>query len=121
MLKYVMGLALPVSACAAGGGPAVEEAAGRFFAAVAAGQGAAACALLTDAAARSLPEPCATSILDAGLRGGPAEEVAVWGSEAQLRLPEDTVFLHRGPDGWRVRGAGCRPQGDRPYDCEVSG
>ncbi|WP_062433166.1 hypothetical protein [Herbidospora daliensis] len=120
MLKYVM-IALPVSACAAGGVPAVEEATGRFFAAVAAGQGAAACALLTDAAAASLPEPCATSILDAGLRGGPAQEVAVWGSEAQVRLPQDTVFLHRGAGGWRVRGAGCRPDGERPYDCEVSG
>ncbi len=116
-----MGMVLPVSACAAGAGPAVEQATGRFYAAVAAGQGAAACALLTDAAARSLPEPCATSILDVGLRGGPAEEVAVWGSEAQVRLRGDTVFLHRGADGWRVRGAGCRPGGERPYDCEVSG
>ena len=33
----------------------------------------------------------------------------------------DTVFLLRFPDGWRVSAAGCTPQGEAPYDCEVQG
>ncbi|WP_061296517.1 hypothetical protein [Herbidospora cretacea] len=107
--------------CASSAEPAVVDTAARFYAAVSAGQGGEACALLTDAAARSLPEPCATAILGLGLRGGPVGSSEVWGQEAQVRLSGDTVFLHRSPEGWRIRGAGCRPQGERPYDCEVSG
>ncbi len=84
--------------------PAVTETAAGFYAAVSAGQGQEACALLTDAAARSLPGNCARPrILGLGLRGGSVGSSEVWGSEAQVRLSADTVFLHRSPEGWRIR------------------
>jgi len=31
------------------------------------------------------------------------------------------VFLREKAVGWRISGAGCEPQEDRPYDCEVGG
>jgi hypothetical protein len=37
-----------------------------------------------------------------------------------VRLARDTVFLHRFPAGWLVRGVGCEPRKNLPYDCEVS-
>ena len=46
----------------------------------------------------------------------------VWGEEAQARLTDDTVFLTRTADGWRVTAAACRSQGaDLPYDVPAGG
>jgi hypothetical protein len=48
-------------------------------------------------------------------------EVQVWGDAAQARVGDDTVFLREKAVGWRISGAGCAPNGDRPYECEVGG
>ena len=46
----------------------------------------------------------------------------VWGEEAQARLTDDTFFLTRTADGWRVTAAACRSRGaDLPYTCRVEG
>ncbi|MEU8380669.1 hypothetical protein, partial [Streptosporangium sp. NPDC048865] len=82
-----------------------------------------ACALLAPEAALSLrtgDQSCETAIGALDLPGGRVLGTEVWGDEAQVRLSGDTVFLHRFPEGWRVRGAGCTSRGDLPYDCEVS-
>jgi hypothetical protein len=101
----------------------VSAAAGQFRDAVGRHDGAAACALLTDAArddtetfGRDCPGQLAT-LPDPG----PVEQVEIWGDAAQVRLAHDTLFLLRLPDGWRISGAGCTPQGDAPYRCEVQG
>ncbi|MGV9772088.1 hypothetical protein [Streptosporangium sp. NPDC003464] len=102
-------------------GPA-EQAVTRFYAALHSRQGEQACALLAPEAAESLRtggQTCAKAVLDLDLPGGQPREVDIWGDEAQVRLTRDTVFLHRFPRGWLVRGAGCRPRGDLPYRCEV--
>ncbi|MBG0829969.1 hypothetical protein HS041_19560 [Planomonospora sp. ID67723] len=115
---------LALSGCASADGPAAERAVLRFYAAVAGGQGGQACSLLTPEAAeglRAAGETCEQAVLALALPGGDVTGTRVWGDEAQVRLARDTVFLHRFTQGWLVRGAGCRPRGDLPYDCEVEG
>ncbi|MFB9719240.1 hypothetical protein [Planobispora longispora] len=100
------------------------QAAERFHSAVAGGQGEQACALLTPRAAESLQngdQGCAQAVLSLNLSGGAIRQAEIWGDEAQVRLERDTVFLHRFPQGWLVRGAGCQARGDLPYDCGVEG
>ena len=63
---------------------------------------------------------CPDAIQQVSVGGGEVASVEVWGEEAQVRLTDDTLFLTRTPDGWRVTAAGCSPRGDDlPYDCEV--
>jgi hypothetical protein len=115
--------ATAATGCAATAQPVVTEAAARFAAAVARHDGAAACALLTDAARRDVEtfgRACAPQLAGLPDPGG-VVGVEVWGQAAQVRLARDTVFLLRFPDGWRVDAAGCIPQGDAPYRCEVRG
>lgn len=125
-MRIVLGLAVVVvlTGCAADTGPPTHTAE-RFHAALAAHQGAAACALLAPDTAERLPregETCAHAITALGLSGGPPRAASRWGDEAQVRLGQDTVFLHHYASGWRVRAAGCTPQeAGRPYDCEVGG
>ena len=83
------------------------------------------CALLTPAAAESAAtggETCEQAVGDLDLPGGGSVgHVELWSDEAQVRAGTDTLFLVRLGDGWRVNAAGCTPQGDRPYDCDVEG
>jgi hypothetical protein len=109
--------------CAAAAEPTVAAVAGRFADALAGHDGAGACALLTDDAqhdvatfGRSCSAQLAT-LPDPGAVG----QVEVWGDTAQVHLARDTLFLLRFPDGWRVSAAGCTPDGDAPYRCEVRG
>lgn len=96
----------------------------RFAADVASKDGTAACALLIEAARRSLEsdsgQSCATSVVDVRTSSG-AAQARVWGDEAEVRMGHDTLFLDHTHAGWRIRAAGCSPQGDgQPYDCEVA-
>ena len=83
------------------------------------------CALLTPAAAESAAtgdETCEQAVSDLDLPGGGSVgQVEVWSDEAQVRTGDDTLFLVRLAAGWRVNGAGCTPQAERPYDCDVEG
>ena len=49
--------------------------------------------------------------------------VDVYGHDAIVRMGNDTVFLARFPDGWRITAVSCRPgSGEgKPYDCDISG
>ncbi|MET8161354.1 hypothetical protein ABZT47_33770 [Sphaerisporangium sp. NPDC005289] len=88
-----------------------------------AGQAQAACSLLAPSTAEDVGSGeggCAKAILRLGLPAGQGAGTArVWGDEAQVRLADDTVFLHRFAHGWLVRAAGCTPRGERPYQCDV--
>ncbi|QXJ25710.1 hypothetical protein AGRA3207_007239 [Actinomadura graeca] len=84
--------------------------------------GAAACRALSPKAAESLEsggKDCAAQITDLGLRPGGIAAVQVWGERAQARLSDQTVFLVRFPDGWKIAAAGCQREPEGPYDCEV--
>jgi hypothetical protein len=123
MLVAAAALGMCLTGCASTEEAAAGQAASRFYAALTSQNGEQACALLAPKAAESLQsggQTCATAIGDLKLPGGQAVQVEVWGDEAQVRLARDTVFLHRFPAGWLVRGVGCEPRKNLPYDCEVS-
>ncbi len=97
-----------------------------FYAALGEGDGAAACDLLTAATRSELEQSsgkaCDQAIVeelaDAHESGG---NVRVYGVMAQGRGSEETIFLTRMPEGWRVLAAGCAPRAGDPYDCVVRG
>jgi len=103
-------------------GPDVRRVTTGFFAATTAHQGTAACRALAPQAADGLASggsTCAKEIDKLDLTGGRIRSVRVWGDRAQAVLSGDTVFLARFRHGWRITAAGCRPQGQYPYQCEV--
>jgi hypothetical protein len=101
--------------------PEVEQVAEDF----AAGDPVVRCELLTESAVSSLeheePTGCATALEDLQLGGGGVVSAQVWGSEAQVRLTDDTLFLTETTDGWRVAAAGCAHSDEDRYDCLVEG
>ena len=96
-----------------------------WLAAVSAGDPAAECRLLSPAAQASAAtgdDTCEQALGDLDLpSGGSVGAVEVWSDRAQVRTGPDTLFLVKVKDGWRVGGAGCEAQADRPYDCDVEG
>jgi hypothetical protein len=116
--RWALAVALPVllaSGCGSGTGDLARRAADEFTAAVASGDSERTCELLTERAREGVD----CSSLD--LPGGSVEAVEVWGDAARVRTSQDVLFLRELSSGWRVAGAGCESQGDRPYSCEVGG
>jgi hypothetical protein len=108
--------------CAAAEKDGVRSAVAGLYQAVRSGDGRAACERLLPRAASALEtggSDCAQEILGLGLEGGPVGRVEVWSDQARASAGTDTVFLTRWGSGWRITAAGCRAQGERPYDCEV--
>jgi len=123
---------LPLLLVLAGCGAQVEReeagaAADAFAVDVEADPGAA-CARLAPRTLKAVEDdgmPCSQALPAAGLPT-PAEHTAVTiaGHSAQVRYPDETVFLARFDDGWKVTAAGCsRTSSDPavPYDCAVEG
>lgn len=82
------------------------------------------CSLLSDRALSALAEnegaTCEDAVQQLPLGSGEILSTEVWGDEAQVKLSDDTFFLSRTADGWRVTAAACRAQGsDQPYECQV--
>jgi hypothetical protein len=125
----VLPLALTlIAGCAAAGdrGQAAAAVATRMLTAADGRDGATACSLLAPATASEVEQSggksCAEAILDEDLpKPGVVTATAVYGQWAQVRIGGDTVFLAAFPGGWRVVAAGCRSQGERPYNCAVQG
>jgi hypothetical protein len=111
--------------CAAPAGEGdVRRTATDWLTAAGAGDAGRLCALMTPAAAQSVTsgkETCEQAVGDLDLPGGSTGEIELWSDEAQVRAGTETLFLVRLATGWRVNAAGCRPQTDRPYDCDVAG
>jgi hypothetical protein len=108
MASGVVGVAVVLCAVVAGCGTTAQREAGpsgvaeEFLAALEEGDTATACAALAPEALEALV-------------------AAVWSDRAQVRTDADVLFLTEFATGWKVAAAGCRSQGDRPYQCEVSG
>ena len=107
-------------------GSAAAVVAGRFHDLVRRGDGRAACALLVTSTAQELAQSsgraCPVAVLGAGLP--PAVTVRgndAYGRSARVLMDHDVVFLARVGALWRVRAAGCTPDGQKPYDCKVKG
>jgi hypothetical protein len=82
------------------------------------------CSLLSQQAVSALVGDeggtCEDALQDLPLGSGEIVSTEVWGEEAQVKLSDDTFFLTRTADGWRVTAAACRAQGsDQPYECQV--
>jgi hypothetical protein len=113
-----------VSGCGSLSTEDVEGVAGAF--AGAENDPAARCDLLAANTLEALVEHegarCEDAIATMSIGSGDITSVEVWGEEAQAQLTDDTLFLTRTPEGWRVTAAACRAQGaDRPYDCRLEG
>ena len=95
------------------------------FSSVAQTDAATACSLLAPQTASELEKgsrSCQQGLSDAEPpAGGRLREVEVYGLDAIARLDGDTVFLARFEKGWKVTAAGCTPQPDGPYECDIKG
>ncbi|MDQ4007325.1 MAG: hypothetical protein M3211_04440 [Actinomycetota bacterium] len=90
------------------------------------GNGVTACSLLAPQTAAELEQaanqPCPRAILGEDLPTvGGVRESRVFGTQGQVLLDGDIVFLAEFPEGWRVVAAGCTPRAALPYDCLVKG
>ena len=65
-------------------------------------------------------EPCDEALEQQELPvGATPGDVDVYGDEAIAHLTGDVLFLANVAGRWMVSAAGCSPQPDQPYDCEV--
>ena len=97
-----------------------------FEAALKRGDAATACNLLAPPTRKELEqsesEKCAEALPDQDIPTTTSEaNVDVFGDEAIARVPGDVLFLTNVGGTWMVSAAGCKPQADQPYDCEVKG
>ncbi|GAA4113279.1 hypothetical protein GCM10022415_08520 [Knoellia locipacati] len=129
-------VALPLAATllltgCAGRGSAEDDAVGdtaTTFLAAAASAPQSGCDLLAPATLdqlRSDDEDCGDAVSAAAPKGDIASTpptIQVYGRDAMVRWADQTLFLARFDDGWRVTAAGCKPRGeDLPYDCTIEG
>ncbi|WP_306635126.1 hypothetical protein [Pseudarthrobacter siccitolerans] len=52
---------------------------------------------------------------------GTVTRTEIYGRAAFVEFEHDAVFLAAAGGGWKVTAAGCTPNGDAPYNCEVGG
>jgi hypothetical protein len=114
---------LAMTGCAPDSAGAASEAQ-EFRRAAADGDASSACAMLSpharaETAAKTSCEDQLKSLQLPGV--GTALRTESYGRNAMVEFEDDTVFLTMSGSGWRVTGAGCTPQGEAPYDCEVGG
>jgi hypothetical protein len=115
--------------CSCGGGQdeAVARAADDFVQALAQQDGDSACALLAPTTSEELEQssgqPCSKAVLDEGvIDAGARVSVQAYGTMAQVRFAQDTVFLTRYQSGWRVLAAACAPPSSQgSFDCQLQG
>jgi septal ring factor EnvC (AmiA/AmiB activator) len=111
---------LAVSGCAESAGAAA--AAQEFRRAAGTGDASAACSMLSPKA-REKAAASSTCEEQFGSLQLPTTGAVVrterYGRNAMVVFGDDTVFLTAAASGWLVTGAGCKPRGELPYDCEV--
>lgn len=121
----VIGCCLMTAACSGSGEQdSVKAAAQHFIDDTISGDAVSACRELAPRARDSLArggDSCEGALPSVRLPGDPVGTVAVWSDEAQVKTAGDTVFLHDFSTGWLVTGAGCRPENEQVYRCEVGG
>ena len=113
------------TACGAQEAPATSVAR-KFAEAVDASDAAAACGYLAPATKseleKSAGEPCASALAEEDLpSAGAVEETDAFGTMAQVKFAQDTMFLAEFKGGWKVMAAGCAPEPGHPYDCLLQG
>jgi len=121
-----IGMALALSGCSSGHEDAVATVARDYFGALRSGDGQTACDLLAPETRSELEQsakaPCPEALLgEAVAQPGARGPVSVFGTMAEVRYDDDTVFLAEFDDGWRVMASACTERPGRPYDCLVKG
>jgi hypothetical protein len=118
--------ALALSGCGVGGSEREARAVtDSFLTAIGNRDGHAACAQLSRDTVKKIIEsdqkPCEEAILDLKLQGASAGSVRVYVNSARATVAGgDRLYLDRGPNGWKISAAGCKPQPDRqPDDCDL--
>ena len=114
--------------CSGSSDTAVSSVSDSFRQALAVRDGARACGLLSPRTVSDLEQssgkPCASAVLEENVpTTGDPTAVEVYGRMAEVRYADDTVFLSRFDQGWRLVAAGCRPPSGsaQRFDCQVSG
>jgi hypothetical protein len=100
----------------------------RFYDAIRAQDGEAACAQLTATTSEALEDragqECRAVITRLDYGGGAVVGTEVYVTNAKVDLRDDeSAFLEREPEGWRISAVGCRsaegrPR-SRPFECEA--
>jgi hypothetical protein len=117
---------LALSACAPAGKEAAA-AAEEFHQAVDAGQMSEACSLLQPATREETARTGGAGSCENQLQrkrlpnAGKILHTERYGRNALVEFEKDTVFLTASEAGWKITAAGCTPEGDAPYMCEVGG
>ncbi len=119
--------ATSLTSCAGTQDDDVADVATVFASALEAGDGTLACSVLAHSTRSELEQstgdPCEEAILHETVRKlGSEIEVDAYGTMAQVRYQEDTLFLTRFESSWRVMAAACTPRpSSHGYDCKVKG
>jgi hypothetical protein len=118
--------AVALAGCSGTDTAAPAKTAVAFMTAVSSSDGSQACALLSDAVVHALSQNkgtgCAQAVLQEQLpHPAPVIGLQTYGRQAFVVTKTDTLFLSQFPTGWKVIAAGCQPDGDKTYDCAVSG
>jgi hypothetical protein len=118
---------LTLAACAPDRTAAAAAAAEEFHRALIAGNVSGACSLLQAETREKTAGNGDAGSCESGLRGqeladaGKIVHTDIYGRNALVEFEKDTVFLTASKDGWKVTAAGCTPNGDAPFLCEVGG
>jgi hypothetical protein len=104
---------------------AARTAADTFFLALKRHNGEGACRQLAEGTVKKLVEqeqmPCAQGIFSLTLQGASAGSVRVYITSARATVAGgDRLYLDKGPNGWKISAAGCKPQPhNQPDDCDL--
>ncbi|MEA2391551.1 MAG: hypothetical protein QOK31_1660 [Solirubrobacteraceae bacterium] len=96
-----------------------------FLSAVQRHDGPTACGQLSEGTVKKLVQqdqmPCEKGILSLKLDGASAGSVRVYITSARATVAGgDRLYLDRGPNGWKISAAGCKPQPqNQPDDCDL--
>jgi hypothetical protein len=128
VVVMMVGTSTVVSGCSAlnPGTDAAVDTVQRFHDELAAGHAGQACALLAPTTIEGLEDGEAGSCPDRLARlslpqSGAVTDSRAYGRSAQVLLRDDTVFLVRSGNEWKITAAGCTPRGERPYGCDLKG
>jgi hypothetical protein len=121
----VIAALLAVSGCGQDG-TAAADAAQEFHQALTASQWTAACSMLQshtrEKAAQEQGSTCEDHLRNLQVQEpGRIMGTEIYGRGAFVEFENDAVFLAAAEGGWKITAAGCTPNGDAPYTCEVGG
>ena len=118
---------LTLAGCASDRTAAAAGAAQEFYRAFIAGNVSEACSLLQAETREETARTGGAGSCENQLRGqqlpdaGKILHIDIYGRNALVKFENDTVFLTTSKDGWKITAAGCTPNGEAPYRCEVGG